>query len=152
MLAVALALASAISWGSADFIAGLQSRRHAVLAVLAVSQVSGTVTLGVLVLVTGDPLPSGAAALWAVGGALAGLGALLAFYSALAAGTMSLVAPISATGAILPVVAGVALGDRPTAVQWAGLVLAMAGIVAVAREPAHGDERRAATHRRSVVL
>src|SRR4051812_42787984 len=152
MLAVVLGLGAALSWGAGDFLAGLQSRRHQVLAVLVASQAAGTATLAVLVALTGGELPWGAAAAWAAGGSLGGIVALLAFYSALASGTMSLVAPISATGALLPVAVGVALGERPSPVQWAGLSLAMVGIVAAAREPAHGDEQRAATHRRSIVL
>jgi drug/metabolite transporter (DMT)-like permease len=123
-----------------------------VVAVLALSQVAGTSALAVLVLLTGGSVPGGGAAAWVIGGSLGGLLALLAFYSALASGTMSLVAPISATGAVLPVAVGVALGERPSVTQWIGLALAMAGIVAASREPAHGDADRAATHRRSVIL
>jgi drug/metabolite transporter (DMT)-like permease len=152
MLAIALGLGSALSWGLGDFIAGLQSRRHHVLAVLAVSQVAGTAALGLLVVATGGELPGGTAALWAIGASVGGMLALLAFYSALATGTMSLVAPISASGAALPVAVGVSLGERPSAVQWAGVALAMAGVVAAAREPPHGDEERAASHRRAVAL
>ena len=152
MLAIALGLGSALSWGLGDFIAGLQSRRHHVLAVLAVSQLAGTTGLALLVLATGGEFPDRAATLWAIGGSLGGILALLAFYSALATGTMSLVAPISATGAALPVAVGVALGERPGPVQWAGLVLAMAGIVAASREPAHEDVGRTESHRRSVAL
>ena len=152
MLAIALGLGSALSWGLGDFVAGLQSRRHHVLAVLAVSQLAGTLGLLALVLVVGGDFPDPGAALWAIAGAIGGILALFALYSALATGTMSLVAPISATGAALPVGVGVALGERPGALQWVGLALAMAGIVAASREPAHEDNERAASHRRAVVL
>ncbi len=152
MLAVALGLGSALCWGLADFVAGLQSRVQHVLAVLAISQLAGTIGLLILVLIVGGSFPSGGAAAWTITGAVAGILGLFAFYAALASGTMSIVAPISATGAAIPVAAGVALGERPSVVQWLGLAVAMAGVIASSREPAHGDAGRAATHRRAVGL
>jgi len=152
MLAVALGLGSALCWGVADFIAGLQSRVQHVLAVLAISQIAGTLALLVLVMAVGGEFPTGGAVAWTVTGALAGILGLLAFYAALAAGTMSIVAPISATGAAIPVTVGVALGERPGALQWVGLAVAMGGVIAAAREPAHDDLARAETHRRAIAL
>jgi drug/metabolite transporter (DMT)-like permease len=139
VLAVALGLASALSWGLADFLAGLQSRRHPVLTVLAFSQLAGTVALGLLVVALGRELPSGSALAWAVSASVGGNLALLAFYRALAAGTMSIVAPVSASGAALPVVVGIASGERPSGVQAVGLLAALVGIVLAAREEAHPD-------------
>ena len=64
--------------------------------------------------------------------AIVGLGAL---YRGLAVGSMSVVAPISATAVIVPVVVGVATGDRPSAVQAIGIAIAIAGVVMASREP-----------------
>jgi drug/metabolite transporter (DMT)-like permease len=47
---------------------------------------------------------------------------------------MSIVAPISATGAAVPVVVGIAGGDRPAALQLAGIVAAVVGVVLASRE------------------
>ena len=66
---------------------------------------------------------------------------LTSFYRGLAIGPMSVVAPISAAGVIIPVIAGVATGDQPTAGQGLGVVLAIAGmltVVAWSAEPADG--------------
>jgi drug/metabolite transporter (DMT)-like permease len=79
------------------------------------------------------------------------LAALGAFYRALAIGTMSIVAPIAATGVAVPVVVGVAGGDRPSALQVLGLVAAVAGVVLASREQASSDEAQA-RRRTSVVL
>ena len=49
---------------------------------------------------------------------------LAAFYRALAIGTMSIVAPIAATGMALPVAVGFAQGDHPGPLQLAGMGLA----------------------------
>jgi drug/metabolite transporter (DMT)-like permease len=135
VLAVVLALSSSLCWGTADFLGGLQSRRRSLVTVLLVAQVAA-VSLGVVyVIASGDPFPDLGAAALAAGAGAAGCAALAAFYRGLAIGTMSIVAPISATGAVVPVLVGVVSGERPGAIQICGIALAMVGIVLAAREP-----------------
>ncbi len=66
---------------------------------------------------------------WGVLGGLAGTVALGSFYAALASGTMGVVAPIAATGAVVPVVIGLAGGESPTPFQLVGIVVAVAGVI-----------------------
>ena len=134
MAAVALALAASISWGIADFLGGLKSRRLHVLTVLALSQLVGLLLVAAVVIARGDGPPEDR---FLVYGALAGLSGLIglgAFYRGMAVGAMSVVAPISATGAAIPVAVGVATGDRPSIVQGIGLLLALTGVVIASRE------------------
>ena len=134
MLAVALGLSSAVCWGLADFLGGLQSRSVRVLAVLLVSQAAGLIAIAVALAIVQPDLPA-VGDLWPPAAAgLAGALALSAFYRALAIGTMSIVAPISSTGATLPVIVGIATGDRPSAVQVLGIVAAVGGVVLASRE------------------
>jgi drug/metabolite transporter (DMT)-like permease len=144
MAAIVLGLGSAVCWGVADFLGGLQSRRIAVSVVMLVSQAAGLAGITLLVLVGGEARPAAdalvAAALAGAGGAVA----LSAFYRALAIGTMSIVAPISATGAAVPVVVGLATGDRPGALQLAGIGVAALGVVLASRETGEGGDRAAA--------
>jgi uncharacterized membrane protein len=139
MLAAVLALASSLCWGLSDFLGGLQSRRNHVLAVMLLSQGLALAIL-VLAVLAGAPTEHDAASTaWAVCTGLLGLLALLAFYRALAIGTMSIVAPISATGVAIPVLVGLASGERPGALQVAGIALACAGVVLAAREAPSED-------------
>lgn len=135
MLAIALGLGSSLCWGLADFFGGLQSRRRPLLAVLLVSQVAALVLLLPLAAAAGGEMPSGAGVAWAALAGTAGTIALAAFYRGLAIGTMSVVAPVSATAAVVPVLVGLAEGERPGALQVAGMALAFAGIVLASREP-----------------
>ncbi len=136
MLAVVLAFSSSLCWGLADFLGGLQSRVRPLVTVLLVAQVAA-VAMGIAYVAgSGDPFPDPGAAALATGAGVAGCAALAAFYRGLAIGTMSIVAPVSATGAAVPVLVGLATGERPGAIQVAGIVVAMAGIVLAAREPA----------------
>jgi drug/metabolite transporter (DMT)-like permease len=143
VLAVALAFASSLCWGTADFLGGLQARRRALVTVLLISQVTAFVLAVVYVVASGDPVPDLGAAALATGAGVAGCAALAAFYRGLAIGTMSIVAPVSATGAVVPVLVGVASGERPGGIQVAGIVLAMVGIVLAAREPSSAAPSRA---------
>jgi drug/metabolite transporter (DMT)-like permease len=67
-----------------------------------------------------------------------GLGAL---YRGLAVGAMGIVAPISAASPIVPLAVDAARGVVPAALQWLGVVLVLAGIVTLSREPAGGSRR-----------
>jgi drug/metabolite transporter (DMT)-like permease len=85
---------------------------------------------------------------------LAGLTGALAlgtFYRALAVGTMSVVAPISASGVTLPVVVGVATGDRPSAIQAVGLAITFTGVILASREVHEGEDGGGGS-RQSIVL
>jgi drug/metabolite transporter (DMT)-like permease len=105
-----------------------------VLNVLLISQLSGLVLIAGFVAVRGEGAPEGDFAVFAVLSALAGIGGLAAFYRALAIGNMGVVAPISACSALVPVVVGLASGDRPGGLQGIGIALALAGVVLASRE------------------
>lgn len=135
MIGVLLGLGSGVSWGLADFFGGFASRRMSAAAVACVSQMVGTVLLGVALAAVRPQLPPWhALALGAAGGVCGGLG-VYAFYRALATGTMSLVAPVSALGAGVPVAFGLLDGERPTSLALVGALLALAGAVLASRAP-----------------
>jgi drug/metabolite transporter (DMT)-like permease len=147
MLAIVLALASSAGWGSGDFLGGLSAKRLPILVVAAVSQAVGLgFTLLVVLAVHRGPLDPAVLWIGAVGGLLGAAG-LSALYRGLAVGRMGVVAPIAALSGLVPIMVGlVAQGDRPRAVQVAGMVLAIGGVVlaARARDPAEPDRTVAA--------
>src|SRR5688500_17432352 len=104
--ALALAFASGGSWGVADFLGGLKARKLPLLNVLLFSQGTGLVLVGVYMLIRRDAAPGGDFAFFAVLSGLAGAIGLASFYRGLAVGNMGVVAPISSTAAIIPVVVG----------------------------------------------
>jgi drug/metabolite transporter (DMT)-like permease len=149
LLAFAISLGSAFSWGVSDFLGGLTSRRLPVLAVLAVSQPAGLVLVAVMILVFGaDPISADKFAIAALAGA-ASLGGLWAFYAAMAMGTVSVVAPIASLGVVVPVAIGLARGDSPAAIQLIGLIPAIAGVVILSYEE---HPERAGVARRAIIL
>ena len=139
MVAALLALASSLSWGLSDFLGGFQSRRHHLLAVMVLSQAVALAILVALVLAGAPTEHDDAATAWAATVGVLGLLGLVAFYRALAIGTMSIVAPISATGVAIPVLVGLLSGERPGALQVAGMVLACCGVVLAARAAPETD-------------
>jgi drug/metabolite transporter (DMT)-like permease len=141
LAAVLLALAASASWGVSDFLGGLRARRVSVLAVLAVSQPTGLVLLGLIVAVRWDSLPHGLAALWAMLGGLSGAVGIGALYRGLAVGSMGIVAPITATSPLIPLTVGLARGERPGAIQLAGIALALVGVAFAGWEPGEAGAR-----------
>ena len=135
MTVVLLALAASLAWGFADFGAGVAARRLQFFVVAAVSQAAGLAVVALVVLASGADPPSAAQFAWAAGAGVVGLGGLAAFYTALAVGTMGIVGPITATGAMVPVAYGLARGERPSLLQGVGVALAAAGVVAASLEP-----------------
>ena len=138
MAALLLAFASSVAWGAGDFIGGLKSRQLPVLVVLLLAQFTGLVLIAAYVAIRAEGPPGGELALWAPLSGLAGAIGLAAFYRALAVGNMGVVAPISATAAVVPLVVGVAGGDRPGSLQYAGIALALVGVVLASREEVGG--------------
>lgn len=151
-MAIALALAAAASWGLADFLAGLASRRVSVPIVLFLVEGGGLVVILAITLASGSPFFEHASDFWsALAGGLSGVLGLGCFYAALSIGTMSVVAPISSAGVALPVVVGIVTGNRPSVVTALGLVAIVAGVVLASREE-HDDVEAAAASRRAVAL
>lgn len=131
MLAAILALASAALWGGADFLGGMSARRLHLLTVTLLSQLAGLITITLIVGLTGASLTQDGA-LWGVAAGLVGAVTFAIFYGALAAGAMSLVAPLSAVGAVVPVGVGIASGDVPGVPAMGGIGLALTGVVLIA--------------------
>ena len=151
MVPVLLSLAASSCWGVADFLGGLQSKRVPVAVVLCVVEGAGLVVVLAIIAATGEPFPGSRAAILSIVAGIAGVIALGCFYRALAIGTMSIVAPISATGVTLPVVVGIATGDRLSTVVAVGLAVTFVGVLLASREQ-HDDAERAAAGQLSVVL
>lgn len=137
-MSVLLALGASLSWGFADFGAGVGARRLPVLVVAAVGQTAGLLLAGAFVLATRAAVPSGTQLAWAAFAGLIGIVGIGAFYRALAIGTMGVVGPITATASVVPVVYGLARGERPSTVQGVGVALAVVGVVAASLERSPG--------------
>ena len=133
MLAALLALAASLTWGTSNFLAGVESRTRSVWHVAALSQIAAAGAAGVALLAARQPPPgSWDFFLLIVTGVTTAAG-LVMFYRALAIGTMSVVAPIIAAEVLIPVTAGIVMGERPGVHAYVGMVLAVGGVVLISR-------------------
>jgi drug/metabolite transporter (DMT)-like permease len=140
LLAIALALGSSACYGVSNFIGPQLARRHALVSVLVISQLAALGVCVVYLLAAGGSTLSARQVGYA---ALAGMGnaaGLIGFYKAAELGPLSIAAPIGALGAIVPAFWGIATGDRLTAFEVVGLILAIAGAALVARRADDPDE------------
>jgi drug/metabolite transporter (DMT)-like permease len=125
------ALAAALLYGSADFLGGVATRHARVLAVLPLSASAGAVIVIVAALVSGQHFHVAGLAWGVASGAVGGVG-LIIFYAGLAAGPMSVVAPVSALMAtVLPVGFALADGERLNGLEFAGAALCLVAFVMV---------------------
>ncbi|MBW0115154.1 DMT family transporter [Pseudonocardia abyssalis] len=137
MIAILLALGTALGYGVANYLAPVLGRRMPLAAVLLGSQLGG---LAVSVLLTlGSDLTMDAAGLaFAVAAGASNAGALACLYRAAQTGNLSVISPVAASGAAVPVLVGLASGDRPGPWQLVGIPLVLVGIVLAARRPPTG--------------
>lgn len=146
-VSIVLALMSSFLWGSADFYGGVLSKRISPYAVVGASQACGFVAISAVVLALGRFDGSTDWIGWALMAGVTGAGGLVLFYAALASGTMGVVSPIAALGAIVPVIVALVQGETPTILALVGMVIALGGAVL-----ASGPELRGETGARSVLL
>jgi len=136
MIAVILSLAASVCWGVGDLIGGLASRKGPAWTITLAAQCAGVVAGFVLLVGLGRPWPGWGGILPAVAVGLALAIGSVAYFTALARGKMSVVAPIVATCAVVPVIWGVVRGDSLSLLQVGGIVLALVGVAFASRESA----------------
>ena len=132
-MGILLGLTAALLYGGSDFGGGLASRRFGSLRVSVIGSAAAAVLAWAVLILAGGPGPSVRAVAWGLAAGLAGGAGTLVLYRGLARGQMSVVGPLSAVGAaVVPVLAGVALGERPSLLAVGGVLVALPAIVLVA--------------------
>lgn len=129
MLSIFYGIVSAATWGAADFIGGLASKRTSPYRVLFLGELAGLIPFILLALLTFEAIPPVSDMLWAAGASLLGLVGLVLLYRALAGGQMTIAAPVSALfAALIPVVFAFFTEGIPSTATLIGFVLAFAAV------------------------
>lgn len=137
MSAAALALVTSLAYGASNFLGPRLSRGAPTYVVLVAGQAVALLVSGVLFVATASSIGTTAAAASVITG-VANAAGLICFYRAATYGPLSLVVPIGALSALLPVSAGLLSGERLEAQQALGTALAIGGVALAARRPAGG--------------
>ena len=149
MLTAIIATFGAALYGVADFLGGLASRRSSALSVTIGGQIVGFFALAVVSLLLPPASWTDPVLLWGVVAGLSGGTGVLCLYAGLAAGRMSVVAPITASlSAAIPAAVGILRGERLSWVGAAGVALALVAVIIVSLtdevEEGAGSNSRAA--------
>lgn len=129
-------LGGAFAFGAGDFSGGFAARRDPVVRVVALSHLMAFVLYVAIALLLGNALPGLHDLLWASLAGVTGMVGILALYQGLATGSAGVVAATSAVlSTILPVSAGLILGERLHLIQGGGMVLALLGVVLLCSVP-----------------
>lgn len=143
-MGILLGLAAAVCWGGADFLARYSARRIGAYRTLFFMQVAGFLAATACLAAVGHravALESAVTSHWKLAlclGATSGL-SMLAFYSALEKGALSVVAPISSSYPALTILLAWASGERLAGTRLAGVIFALAGVVLTAIADAPPD-------------
>jgi drug/metabolite transporter (DMT)-like permease len=135
-MAVLLGLGAAITYGTADFIGGLVTRRNPVARVVFLSKAAGLVLYLAAVPLLLGASNLGEAWAWGLAAGAAGSVGIGFLYRGLARGRMSVVAPITAVlSALIPVLFGLTIGERPSPIQLIGVAVALLAVALVSAAP-----------------
>ena len=134
-MGAALALLSSLTWGVADFMGGIASRKRSVLQVLVIAYPVGAVVLtGVAIFVVPGELSRETFTIGAIAGAI-GATAIGCLYVALKRGPMGIVSPITAVmSAAIPVFFGLLNGERLNLLAVIGMITAAIAVILVSQE------------------
>jgi drug/metabolite transporter (DMT)-like permease len=143
---IVFALAAAVLYGSADFLGGAATRRSRALSVAVLSVPAGAVVMVLGAVIAGGPVTTAGLG-WAVAAGAFGAVGLIVFYNGLAAGPMSVVAPVSALmSTVLPVAVAVASGERLSGRVYLGVAACLVAIVLVSLERGTAQDRPRGHH------
>lgn len=132
-MTVVLGLAAAVLYGLADFGGGIASRRHTAVTVLLWSYPVGAVLMALMLPAFGGHLDAKAGWYGFLGG-LCGLLGVVVMYSLMTVAPINVISPVTAVlAAIVPVIVGVGLGERPHVTAWFGIALGLGAVVLVGR-------------------
>ena len=129
MLSIFYGILSAATWGAADFIGGLASKRTSPYRVLFLAEIAGLIPFIVLAILLRETVPPVIDLFLGAVSSLLGLGGLLLLYRALATGQMTIAAPVSALfAALIPVIFGFLSLGLPPISTLIGFALAFAAV------------------------
>lgn len=141
MLTVVIGLATALVYGSADFLGGLAAKRMSAVLTTGIVALSGLAVLGIGMLVVGGTWSLSAVLLGSLSG-LTGAIAIGLLYASLAIGPMSILSPLTAVvSAIVPLTAGLLGGERLGPLGYLALGAALVAIILVGFVPEKGAVR-----------
>jgi drug/metabolite transporter (DMT)-like permease len=141
-LTYALAVLSSITYGAADFLGGLATKRSSMLGVVVFSQLSGLILVLIALPFLPPSSPTARDFAWGAASGLAGGIGVALLYRGLAIGVMSVVAPVTAVCAVVvPLIVGMALGERPSVLAMVGVLVAIVAIILVSQSD-HLEEGR----------
>jgi drug/metabolite transporter (DMT)-like permease len=130
---VVLGLFAALFYGIGDFAGGFAARRHSAVTVLLYSYPVGVVLMAAMLPFFPGTLTTRVVVFGVLGG-ISGLLGVSVMYQLMVTAPMNVISPVTAVlAAMVPVIVGVGIGERPQLSAWVGIVLGVVAVVLVSR-------------------
>jgi drug/metabolite transporter (DMT)-like permease len=137
VLAILVALASAVGYGGSDFAAGLAAREASVIQVTILAEAASVLVMLLVVPWVSTQSPPLTSVVWSAGAGLGGLMGAMSLYLGFRHAAFSVAAPVSAVASAgFSVLAGLLFGEHPSGLSLVGIALALPAIVGVSISPA----------------
>lgn len=144
-MTILLSLIACFCWGISDFLGGVKSRQLPIIIVLFISIFFSVLILSAILLFKQEAFPNNPSLWWAAIAGIFGLSSMFFLYKALSIGTISIIAPITATGVIIPVIFGIIKGELISPDQIAGIVIAIMGTIILSSKKSPVDDDKSIT-------
>lgn len=129
MLSIIYGLLSALTWGAGDFTGGVATRKTGAVRSVFYASLIGLITILIIAISFNEAFPNMRNILFALVAGLFGTLGLILLYTAMAQGTMSIAAPVSALlAAILPVLVGIITEGIPEYLTLIGFLFALLAV------------------------
>ena len=140
MWTLVLSLGAASTWGVADFMGAIRARDYSPLLVAVYSELVGMAPVLIALYLVHDAFPGWQILPWVIVAGITGSVGHVVFFTAMARGPIGVIAPIFACSSAGPALIAVTmLGERPGAIQLAGIAVAIVGVALVSGHAGEGD-------------
>lgn len=134
MLSLLFAFTASLTYGTGDYVAGQTARRVPTPLIVLMTQGTQAVLVLGMALFSGQPFLLAAFGWGLLGGFANGTGYIL-YYRALTLGPVGVIAPLVASGSVLPVVVSLVQGAIPNGLILGGLGAVLAGVLFITYAP-----------------
>ncbi|MCF8070442.1 MAG: DMT family transporter [Desulfobacterales bacterium] len=145
MESILLSLYACLAWGGSEFLGGMKSKNVPPLMILFVVNISGFLIMGLALLLFGEEMLDAEHFRYAAVAGVVGIIGWWCVFRAMSVGSIGVISLICSTSALVPIIFDIMAGHRLSVLQYAGMMLAFAGVIFLSVENLSSDKKKRLT-------